>query len=210
MKYLLAGVSALLVSLVVSTSAQAVEVCNYHVRMAMGVLCPVRPGSVACLPVSASIGRCEANVKCFGGPGFFCSAQLVPKSGPQQTCDYNAVRMRGFKCYAPAQLQATRTATPEGEDTPTFTPTETPLAEATATDTPTIPPSEATATVTDTPEEATPTATGVPTGTATATATDTPPESTPTDTPVVPTATATDAPTGTPTGTAAAALVLRF
>ena len=212
MKYFVAGFTALAASLVLTASAGAVDVCNYTVRMAMGVRCPLFGGDTACLSVNAAIGPCQDTLRCFGGPGFFCSATLIPQSGPQQKCAFGSKRASGFKCFAPARLFNTRTPTPSGEETPTFTftPTETPTgeAEATATDTPIV-------------EVPTATATGVPTGTATATATDIA-QATPTDTVGVATATATDtpqppatstateAPTGTPTGTAAAALMLRF
>jgi hypothetical protein len=241
MKNVLAGLTALVFSCLVATSAHATfasgpDVCAYRVTNVFGVLCPLRNGQTACLSQSAKIGNCDTRLECFGGPGFFCKATLIPKSGPEKTCPFGSVRPRGFTCFQPIVFGTrtpTPTAPPVGTDTATFTPTDTPLA-----DTPTATPTgTAAATATDTPPQPT--------------ATDTPPQATATDTPPGPTATATDTPvvapatstatqtttpsstvtvtatgtptgtaeatatatvtaTGTATGTAAASLVLRF
>ena len=204
MKYWLAGLTAFVASWMVAapghaTIGQSPPVCNFRVAMAMGVNCPIRPGSIACLTVNASIGPCEDRVQCFGGPGFFCSATLIPISGPEKQCAFSSRRPTGFRCFAPGRLIATRTPTPPSEDTPTltFTPTDTPESTPpTATNTPEV---------TDTPV-ATATDTAQVTDTPVSTPTDTVPAPTATDTPLAPTATA----TGTATGTTAAALVLRF
>src|SRR5262245_51843036 len=175
MKYWIAGLTALLASCIVTPSAHACgppvssafpEVCGYTVTGVFGVNCPVRNGQTACLSVSTAIGPCDATIQCFGGPGFFCRATLIPKSGPQTQCPFSSVRPKGFNCFAPRLFVPTRTPTPPPveTDTATFTATDTPPVEtATATDTP----AEATATATDTPPVFTPTdtATGTPTGT---------------------------------------------
>jgi hypothetical protein len=212
MKYWIAGLTALVASCIVTPSANAVDVCGYTATGVQGVNCPVRNGQTVCLSVSTAIGPCDTDVECFGGPGFFCRATLIAKSGPEAQCPFSSVRPRGFNCFA-KRLLVNPTSTPTGPpietETATFTPTDTPEAE-TPTPTDTVP---AGATATDTPAELTPTetATGTPTGTAAATATDTPQEATPTETATeVPPATATETATGTPTGTAAASLVLRF
>jgi hypothetical protein len=203
MKNWIVGLTAVVGSFIV-TPAQAVEVCGYTVSSVFGVNCPVRVGQTACFSIETAIGPCDAPIECFGGPGFFCRAKMIPTSGPRAQCPASSVRPKGFNCFAPRLFVPTRTPTPPpvDTDTPTFTATGTPE-EPTATatseedDTPTA--TEAVATPTDTPvvvptstdtplPELTATATGTPTGTAEATATV----------------------TGTPTGTAAASLVLRF
>ena len=212
MKYWIAGLTALVASCIVTPSARAVDVCGYTATGVQGVNCPVRNGQTVCLSVSTAIGPCDTDVECFGGPGFFCRATLIAKSGPEAQCPFSSVRPRGFNCFAKRLLvipTSTPTAPPIETETATFTATDTPE-EETPTPTDTVP---AGATATDTPPELTPTetATGTPTGTAAATATDTPQEATPTETATeVPPATATETATGTPTGTAAASLVLRF
>lgn len=213
MKYWFAGLTALVASCILTSAAPAVDVCGYTATGVQGVNCPIRNGQTVCLSVSTAIGQCDTDVECFGGPGFFCRATLIAKSGPEAQCPFSSVRPRGFNCFAKRLVSPpthTPTAPPIETETATFTPTDTPE-EETPTPTDTVP---AGATATDTPAELTPTetATGTPTGTAAATATDTPqPEATATETATeVPPATATETATGTPTGTAAASLVLRF
>jgi hypothetical protein len=238
MKYWIAGLTALVLSGVTASSVQATvatgpDVCAYTATSVFGVLCPIRNGNTVCLSVSARIGNCDSRLECFGGPGFFCKATLIPKSGPEEKCPFGSVRPRGFNCFRSSVIPPTSTPTvgPIDTETATFTPTFTPPPD-TPTGTPTGT-ADATATVTDTPTvEATVTdtptveATVTDTPTVEATLTDTPtPEATSTDTPVAATFTATA--TGTPTGTAdatatatatatgtatgtAAALVLRF
>lgn len=219
MKYWIAGLTAVVGSLIVTPAAVQAsfggQVCGFTVSSVFGVNCPVRVGQTACFSITQSIGPCDSAIECFGGPGFFCRAQMIPSSGPRPQCPASSVRPKGFNCFAPRLFVPTRTPTPPpvDTDTPTFTatgtpeeptatatesvvtPTDTPVSAATATDTPvsgataTDTPTLQVATATDTPlSELTATATGTPTGTAEATATV----------------------TGTPTGTAAASLVLRF
>src|SRR4030095_11800624 len=137
MKNVLAGLTALVFSCLVATSAHATfasgpDVCAYRVTNVFGVLCPLRNGQTACLSQSAKIGNCDTRLECFGGPGFFCKATLIPKSGPEKACPFGSVRPRGFTCFQPIVFGTrtpTPTAPPVGTDTATFTPTDTPLAD---------------------------------------------------------------------------------
>ncbi|MEO8600938.1 MAG: hypothetical protein ABI629_00025 [bacterium] len=216
---------AIAVSLMSVSAAQAGNVCVYTASYALGVRCPVHIGTQVCLTQNAAIGsNCDLKLSCFGGPGFFCSATLVPKSsGPVPQCPGGSLlQPRGLKCFAPSLSlppRGTPTDTPEvpATETPTETPigidTETPTSTPTVTELPSftptgLPTGTATATVTATPQEtaaetASPTATDTPTLAIPATATVT---GTPTGTAA---ATVTETPTGTPTGTAAAFAFVR-
>jgi hypothetical protein len=169
----------LLAAVVGASTANAVDVCTYNVRFALGVFCPIHGGSPVCLSETTAIGPCDANIRCFGGPGFNCQADLEPKRGPDRQCPLGSVRPRGLICYKPITVGTVATPTRTlPVETATFTPT------ATA-----IPTGTASATVTS---AATATRTAEPTETAEATET--------------PEATETAEATGTPTGTAAAVI----
>lgn len=173
MKHLFVALGALVASCIIAASAQAGDVCGYRVTAALGVFCPIHVGSTVCLSVAANIGPCDAPIQCFGGPGFFCNATLVPTSGPEPQCPFGSTRPIGFSCFAPHSPVArtrTPTETPIVIETPTFTPTRTeqPTLSSTATASPTQSPTgtptgtaEATVTATESP-------TGTPTGTAAA------------------------------------------
>ena len=171
----------LLAALAGASTANAVDVCTYNVRFTLGVFCPIHGGSPVCLSESTAIGPCDANIRCFGGPGFNCQADLEPKRGPERQCPLGSVRPRGLICYKPITPGAVATPTETlPVETATFTPTVT-----------AIPTGTASATVTS---AATTTETAEPTETAEATET------------AVASPTATLAATGTPTGTAAAVI----
>ena len=113
MKYWIAGLTALVASCIVTPSAHAVDVCGYTATGVQGVNCPVRNGQTVCLSVSTAIGPCDTDVECFGGPGFFCRATLIAKSGPEAQCPFSSVRPRGFNCFA-KRLLVNPTRTPTG------------------------------------------------------------------------------------------------
>jgi len=209
----------LLLGLFTAPSADALNVCGYRAKGALGFQCPVHTGATVCLTVNAITGHdCENTLMCFGG--LLCQVKLVPFTGPQKTCPFESTRLRGFSCFAPIRFPTrgptnTPTSTPTSTEIP-FTPTGTPAGTATATITATVAP-PATATDTAAPP-ATLTSTAVPAPTSTdtvapaATSTSTAvPAATSTNTAVVQPATATSTATqaqatatGTATGTAAA------
>lgn len=112
MKHLVLALSALAAVCLAAAAANAVDVCGYTVTRASGFRCPVHTGNTVCLPESGAIGPCAAAVRCFGGPGFFCSATLAPTSGPQQKCPAASKRPIGFQCFAPSRFFPVRTPTP--------------------------------------------------------------------------------------------------
>lgn len=112
MKHLIFALCAWAAVTLAAPTANAVDVCGYTVTSASGFLCPLRTGNTVCLSESSSIGPCDAAVRCFGGPKFFCSATLMPKSGPQERCPFGSKRPTGFRCFAPSRFFPARTPTP--------------------------------------------------------------------------------------------------
>jgi YVTN family beta-propeller protein len=104
----------------VATSALAVDVCGYVVSRTSSPFCPVRPGTTICIPVSAKIGPCDADLQCFG-IGVLCSATLRRTSGPEAKCPFGSRRASGLSCFKAVQVVAA-TATPTLEPTATATP----------------------------------------------------------------------------------------
>ena len=176
-------VAMLFAALAAAPAARAGQVCTYNVRFAVGTFCPVHSGAQLCLQQTAVIGPCDENVRCYGGHGFSCQAELEPRRGPEEKCPLGSVRPRGLICYRP--IQAGRPRTPTATEVPMLTPTATAIPEV-----PTF----------------TPTVTAAPTGTAMATSTlaATATQTVAGTSTLASTATATLAPPATATGTAAA------
>ncbi len=203
--------AATFTSLLLASSALAVDVCGYSVRLkSWGFLCPYNSAPSACVSVSANTGSCDVPLHCVGGTGFFCDLTLTPQSGPEAQCPFGSRRLTGLRCF-PQVTSRTNTPTPPpivlGTPTATSTPVEaaTGTATSSATSEPTLPP---TATASGTPPaSATPTSTPMATETATSTPpapTDTPtstPPSTATASGAAATGTTTPPSTGTPTAT---------
>ena len=68
-------------ALVAAATANAVDVCTYNVRFSLGAFCPIHGGSPVCLSQSTAIGPCDGNIRCYGGPGFLCQAELSRARG---------------------------------------------------------------------------------------------------------------------------------
>ena len=96
---------------VISTSAFAVDVCGYVVSKTSSPFCPVRPGTTICIPVSAKVGPCDANLQCFG-IGVLCNATLIRPTGPQAKCPFGSRRATGLSCFKSVQVVATATPAP--------------------------------------------------------------------------------------------------
>ena len=90
--------AAFLVSSIVATSAVAKDVCGYTVGTAAGVLCPLRPGDIVCLPATAKTGPCDAALRCYSVSGLVCDVRLAPKNGPQKQCPSGSRRLQVLQC----------------------------------------------------------------------------------------------------------------
>jgi phospholipase C len=92
------AIAALLACGILSTSAVAVDVCGYSVRLAsLGFRCPFSAGTTVCAPVSANV-QCDVPLRCFGGTDDFCDLTLTPTSGPEAQCPLGSERLTGFQC----------------------------------------------------------------------------------------------------------------
>src|SRR5690349_13819425 len=99
MKRLVVAFIFLAVGTMVAATADAVDVCNYTVTGALGVLCPVAPGNTVCLSTSAVTGGCDAPLSCVARLNSFCLASLQPVSGPVPKCAFSSKRPRNLQCF---------------------------------------------------------------------------------------------------------------